>query len=168
MTHPPSIGLTSSRVCTNQSSSHASGPPCIAHSVAILLHDYCAIYNPPATPVLYVVHQTILLIKISCQSELLASEGGRGRNRRYVLRTRPSMVVFRCRGIGPPSGIPSPGHWFRWPPIYIVIQLLQRSASPRARLRSNLGQSQPTASPLYCLIHRVYPRLRTSPRFVRV
>jgi len=33
------------------------------------------------------------------------------------------MVVSRCRGIGPPSGIPSSGLCFCWLPIYVVIQL---------------------------------------------
>jgi len=46
--------------------------------------------------------------------------------------------ISRCRGIGPPSGIPSSGLCFCWLPIDVVIQLLQRSASPRARLTSNL------------------------------
>ena len=25
-------------------------PTCIAHTIAILLHDYCAIYDPPSEP----------------------------------------------------------------------------------------------------------------------
>jgi len=32
------------------------------------------------------------------------------------------MVVSRCRGIGPPSGIPSSGLCFCWLPIFVVIQ----------------------------------------------
>jgi len=34
-----------------------------------------------------------------------------------------NMVVSRCRGIGPPSGIPSSGLCFCWLPIFVVIQL---------------------------------------------
>jgi len=44
----------------------------------------------------------------------------------------------RCRGIGPPSSIPSSGLCFCWPPTtlsdYVVIQLLQHS----------LGLTRPT------------------------
>jgi len=43
------------------------------------------------------------------------------------------MVVSRCRGIGPSSGIPSSGLCVCWLPIFVAIQL-QTSASPRARL----------------------------------
>jgi len=32
------------------------------------------------------------------------------------------MVVSRCRGIGPPSGIPSSGLCFCWPTDYVVVQ----------------------------------------------
>jgi len=46
-----------------------------------------------------------------------------------------NMIVSRCRGISPPSGIPSSG-LFLLAADYVVIQLSQRSASPRARLRS--------------------------------
>ena len=42
-------------------------PTCIGHTVAILLHDYWAIYDPPSTPLLYALHRTILVITISCR-----------------------------------------------------------------------------------------------------
>ena len=45
-------------------------PACIAHSVAILLHDYWAIYDPaPASPLLYFIYNTLLLITISCKGQ---------------------------------------------------------------------------------------------------
>ena len=37
--------------------------------------------------------------------------------------TASILVVSRCRGIGPPSGIPSSGLCFCWLPIFVVIQL---------------------------------------------
>ena len=40
-------------------------PACIAHAVAILVHDYWAIYDPPSTSLLYAIHLTRLLITIS-------------------------------------------------------------------------------------------------------
>jgi len=75
-----------------------------------------------------------------------------------------NMVVSRCKGIGPPSGIPSSGLCFCWLPIFVVIQLpptrvpvssvvlvwpVLRGVSviPRAvSLRVSISQS------LYCLI----------------
>jgi len=57
------------------------------------------------------------------------------------------MLVSRCRGIGPPSGIPSSGLCFCWLPICVVIQLqtsVPRGVSiiPRAvSLRVYISQS---------------------------
>jgi len=49
-------------------------PICIAHTVAILLHDYCcAIYDRPPTPRLYAIHHTQLGLAISCKSQLAGS-----------------------------------------------------------------------------------------------
>jgi len=42
-------------------------PTCIAHAIAILLHGYCTIYDPPPTPFLFAVHHTLLLVSISCK-----------------------------------------------------------------------------------------------------
>ena len=39
-------------------------PTCIAHTVAILLHAYWAIYHPPSTSLMYAIHHTILVITI--------------------------------------------------------------------------------------------------------
>jgi len=54
-------------------------PTCIAHTIAIRLHVYCAIYDAPPPdppfvchtiyniPLLYAIHYTILIMAISCQ-----------------------------------------------------------------------------------------------------
>jgi len=34
---------------------------CIAHTLAILLHNYSAMHDPPPTPRLYVIHHTMLI-----------------------------------------------------------------------------------------------------------
>ena len=40
--------FTSRRLCTNQSSFHPPPPPCISHTVATLMPDYWAVYEPPS------------------------------------------------------------------------------------------------------------------------
>ena len=42
-------------------------PTCIAHTVAILFHYYCTIFNPLPTPRFHAIHHTILCIAISCE-----------------------------------------------------------------------------------------------------
>jgi len=44
-------------------------PTCIAHNSAILLHDHCAIYDPPRPPLAYAIHHTILAMAISCKRQ---------------------------------------------------------------------------------------------------
>ena len=46
-------------------------PACIAHTVAILLHGYQAIYDPPPTFLWYAIHHTILVITISCRGQVI-------------------------------------------------------------------------------------------------
>ena len=58
---------TSRLLCTNQSSLHCPPPACIAHTIAILLHDCCAMYDPPPTLLLYAIHHTILVMAVSCK-----------------------------------------------------------------------------------------------------
>jgi len=48
----------------------APPPTCNAYRVAILLHDYCAIYPPPPTPLVYAVHHRILVMAISCKGQV--------------------------------------------------------------------------------------------------
>jgi len=45
-------------------------PTCIAHTIAILLHIYCAIYDALPTPLLYAIHHTILVMAISCKGQV--------------------------------------------------------------------------------------------------
>jgi len=40
---------------------------CVAHTIAILLHDDCAIHDPPPTPLLKAIHHTKLVSAISCK-----------------------------------------------------------------------------------------------------
>ena len=53
------------------SPSSSTPPPltCKADPTAILLHDYCAIYNSPQTIRLYAAHPTILVMAISCKGQ---------------------------------------------------------------------------------------------------
>ena len=44
-------------------------PSCKAYPIAIPLHDYCAIYNPPTNPLVYAIHHTTLAIAISCKGQ---------------------------------------------------------------------------------------------------
>ena len=46
-------------------------PPrtCIAGTIAIPLHVYCAIYDAPPTPLVYAVHHTISEMAISCKGQ---------------------------------------------------------------------------------------------------
>jgi len=45
---------------------HCIAPPtCIAHTVAILVHYYCTIFNPLPTPRFHAIHPTILCIATS-------------------------------------------------------------------------------------------------------
>ena len=55
------------------------------------------------------------------------------------------MVVSRCLGIGPPSGIPSLGRYFCWPTNFAA---------------SHLGNTPPS---LYYLIHAFAPTLGLGP-----
>jgi len=56
-------------MCTNQSSSIAPPHPHCPH-YCTTMHDYCAIYDPPPTPLLYAIHHTILVMAISCESQI--------------------------------------------------------------------------------------------------
>ena len=43
----------------------APPPTRIAYTIGLLLHDNCAIYDPPPTPLVYSIHHTILVMAIS-------------------------------------------------------------------------------------------------------
>jgi len=42
----------------------------ISHTIALLLHDYCAIYNLPPTPRVYAIRHTLLVMTISCKGHI--------------------------------------------------------------------------------------------------
>jgi len=67
---PPQDEVTSSRVCTNQSSFHASGPPGLP---TLLQYDCTAIGHcttPHLTRLVYAIHHTILAMEISCKGQV--------------------------------------------------------------------------------------------------
>jgi len=67
----PLQGIVLRLLCTKQSSLFVLPPPtCIAHTIAILLHVYCAIYDAPPAPLVYATHHTILVIAISCKGQV--------------------------------------------------------------------------------------------------
>jgi len=45
-------------------------PACIARTIAVLLHVYCAIYDTPPTPLVYAIHNSILAMAISCKGQV--------------------------------------------------------------------------------------------------
>ena len=51
-------------------------PTCIAYTIAILLQCYCAIYDPPPTPLVYAIHHAILVMAISCEGQAPAHTRG--------------------------------------------------------------------------------------------
>ena len=58
------IFFTAKLLHTNQSSFYCPHPPALPHTIAILLHDYCAIYDSPPTSVLYAIHHPILVMAL--------------------------------------------------------------------------------------------------------
>jgi len=73
-----------SRLCFCARINHPfiASPTCIAHTVAILLQYYCAIFDPLPTPRFHVIHPTILLMTISCKGQNIVwciAYTGRGR-----------------------------------------------------------------------------------------
>ena len=80
-------------------------PTCVALTVAILLHDYCKIYDPPSTFLVYATHHTIFAITISCKGQDEPSLCTTGR--RVVQRLRQTVrdqhgPLARPRRAGPP------------------------------------------------------------------
>jgi len=70
---------------------HALTAPttCISHSIAILLHDYCAICNSPPTHLVYAVHYTTLVIAISFKGQVY---------RQFLYERALSFVAQAIRG----------------------------------------------------------------------
>jgi len=72
-------------------------PTCIAHTVAILLHDWRAIYDPSSTSLVYAIHHTILVITISCKGQV--STGARVEMGLGL--TLPELLGGNDRGVNP-------------------------------------------------------------------
>jgi len=86
--HPPSASLSAThprypsplglyktffyfKACVHESIILVLPPPtCNAHTIAILLHDHCAIKHPYPTRPLYAIHHTILAMAILCKGQL--------------------------------------------------------------------------------------------------
>ena len=47
----------------------------IAHAIAVLLHDRCAMQDPPPTPLVYAIYHTKLGLAISCKGQHTARRG---------------------------------------------------------------------------------------------
>jgi len=61
--------FTSTLYCGSQSSFLVPFPTYKACPIAMLLHDYCAIYDPPATPLVHAMHDIVLAMAISCEGQ---------------------------------------------------------------------------------------------------
>jgi len=70
-------------------------PTCIACTIAILLHVYCAIYDAPPTPLLYAIHYTILATAISCEGQIGTSNRCEQRPS-LNFTVRPVKCFFKC------------------------------------------------------------------------
>jgi len=68
---------------------------CKAYPIAILVHGHCAICASPPTPLLYAIHNIILMMAISCKGQ---GGGGRVRRRGEI----PVERRGRCQGGGVP------------------------------------------------------------------
>ena len=87
-------------------------PTCIAHTIAILLHDLRNI-RPPTRPdpLLYATHHTILVIAISCKGETLR----RLVLTRYIFTAR--LLCTNQSSLYPPPptfGMPYTIHHWQW------------------------------------------------------
>jgi len=66
------VGTTGLFLCSNETNLVSFLPPiCIAHTVAVLLHDFRAVYDPPSTSLVCAIHHTILVITVSCKGQLV-------------------------------------------------------------------------------------------------
>jgi len=72
---------------------------------------------------MYIYDKNIICIHIEIYIALKESEHKAPSADGYAVDAVRNMVVPRCSGIGPPSGIPYSGLCFCWLPIYVVIQL---------------------------------------------
>jgi len=85
--------FTSKLLCTSQSFM-CPPPRCIANTIAILLHDHCAMYDPLPTHLLYAIHHTQLVLAISCEGQ--AGSRGLPRSPLYLATSR---LLIRTPGL---------------------------------------------------------------------
>ena len=73
-----------------------SMPPrnCKAYSIAILLHDHCAIQAPPPPPPLNTIHYTILAMAVSCKGQATMRFG------LYPILPFPFLCAVYCNSGG--------------------------------------------------------------------
>jgi len=71
-------------------------PTCIGQTVALLLHDYWAVYEPPPTSLLYALHHIILVITISCKGQTFPPWWNiyHERSERWVARTSLYVYIY--------------------------------------------------------------------------
>jgi len=80
-------------------------PVCIAHTVAIQLHGYGAIYDPPSTSLLYATHHTILVITIFCKGR-----GGGGQEASSLIYPLQDIVSLQSFIVGVHHPFIAPPH----------------------------------------------------------
>jgi len=93
-------------------------PTWIAHTVAVLLHDYRAVYDPPSTSPVYAIHHTILVITKSCKGQVdVCVLGLIPRPPALVLNHQRFLQARRRRRRVDPNDLcqnPAVGMWQNW------------------------------------------------------
>ena len=62
---------------------------CIAYTIAILSHDYCAIYDPHSTRLVYAIHHTILAVAIARKGQAFSCTS------RHICAASPHIATCR-------------------------------------------------------------------------
>jgi len=70
-------------------------PPAMPTLLHILLHDYCAIYDPLPTPLLHAIDHTILVMAISCKGQVPRSTIPLQVSRFYLNRAEATLQLSR-------------------------------------------------------------------------
>jgi len=70
-----------------------ASPTCIAHTIAIPLHDFCAIYDPSPAVLSNAIHHTILVTAISCNGQVLTPRVDRRLGQLDLLLARGELVI---------------------------------------------------------------------------
>jgi len=90
-------------------SSFTPPPTRISHTIALLSHDYCAMYDPPPTPRVYAMHYTILVMAISCKGQV-CGRSVHPSSPRFVLIATPiaPFLTTHKDDLLTPTGHPAP------------------------------------------------------------